>query len=74
MTLNKVKRVFYVNLEPSGKVIYVEFITRHGFLQSKGIMDLRLIQWKGIILILRKDIMIFLSPLEGRLKRTSLVG
>ena len=29
-------------LEPSGKVMNVEVVSRNGILQSKGIMDLRL--------------------------------
>ena len=35
VTLNDVKRVFYVNLEPSGKVIYAEVENRNGILQVK---------------------------------------
>ena len=74
MTLNKVKRVFNVNLEPICKVMNVEVVNRNGILQSKGITDLRLIVWNDIILILRKVIMSFLSPFPGSPSGPSLVG
>ena len=63
MTLNDVNRVFMCNLEPSGKVMNVEVESRNGILQVKEMIDLRLIGWNGIISILGKVIMIFLSPL-----------
>ena len=54
-------RVSYMwNLEPSGKVMNVEVIIHNGVLQSKRMMDLRLIGWNEIILILMKLIMSFL--------------
>ena len=54
---------FMWNPESNGKIMYVEVVSRNGIRQSKGMMDLRLISWNGIILILRKVIMSFLSPL-----------
>ena len=46
----------------------------NGILRSKEMMDLRLFGWNENILILRIVIMSFLSPLEGTLKESSLVG
>ena len=59
MTLNELKRVLY-----ECKVKIVEVVRHNGILQSKGIIDLRLIGCNGIILILRKVIMSFLSHCE----------
>ena len=50
------------NLEPSGKVMNVEVVSRNGILQSKGTIGLRLIGLNGIILILMKFIISFFSP------------
>ena len=55
-------RSFAWNLEQSGKVINREVVSRNGILQSKGVMDLRLIGWNDIISYLRKVAMSFLSP------------
>ena len=57
VTLNKVNRVVNVNLEPTLKVMNVEVVNHNGILQSKGMIDLRLLGWNGIILILRKFMM-----------------
>ena len=43
----------------------VEVVSRNGILKGKGMIDLRLIVWNDIILILRKFMMNFLSPLGG---------
>ena len=53
------------NLEPSGRVMNVEVVSRNGILQSKGTIGLRLIGLNGIILILMKFIISFFSPLWG---------
>ena len=53
------------NLDPSGKVINVEVEIPDGILQSKGMIDLRLICSNDIILILCEVMMRFLSPLWG---------
>ena len=56
---------FMWNLELSGKVMNVEVESSNGILQSKGMIDLRLIFWNKIILILIKVMMSFFSPLWG---------
>ena len=43
----------------------VEVVSRNGILQSKGMIDLRLIGLNGIILMPRKFMISFLSPLWG---------
>ena len=43
----------------------VEVQNRNGIHQSKGMIDLRLIEWNGRIQILRKVMMSFLSTLWG---------
>ena len=43
----------------------VEVVSCSGILQTKGMIDLRLIGWNDIILIIRKVIMSLLSPLGG---------
>ena len=48
-----------------GKVKNDWSVNRNGILQSKGMIDLRLIDWNNIILILTKVIMSFLFPLVG---------
>ena len=65
----KLRGSFMWNLEPGGKVMNVEVVSRNGILQSKGIMDLILIGWNDIILIFRKVMMSFLSPLWGNPSR-----
>ena len=62
------------NLEPSDNVINVEVVRRNGILQIKGMIELRLIGWNGVILILTKVIMIFLSPLEVALVDLSFIA
>ena len=49
----------------SGNIKIVKGVSRNGILQSKVIIDLRLIDSNGIILILIEVIMSFLSPLWG---------
>ena len=51
------------NLEPRGKVINVEVESRNGILQSKGLIDIRLIGWNIIILFLSYVMMTFLCQL-----------
>ena len=43
----------------------MEIVSHNRILQSKGMIELRLIGFKGIISILRKVIMSLLSPLGG---------
>ena len=43
----------------------MEIVSRNSIFPSKGMIELRLIGWKGIISILRKVIMSFFSPLGG---------
>ena len=55
------------NLEPRGKIMNVEVVSLNDILQKKGMMDLKLIGLNCIILVLRKVIIRFLSPLCGSL-------
>ena len=54
------------NVEPSDKVMNIEVVSHNDILKSKRMIDLRLIGLNDIMLILRKVMMSFLSPLWGR--------
>ena len=66
--------LLYEKLWFSGKVKIVEVVSRNGILQSKEMVELRLIRWNDIILIHRKVIISFLSQLWGSPSGHSLEG